>query len=252
MKNLLKLNIINNQLIRGYSSIPSSEASIAGTVKHYKHHLLVHTNESNWPKRAFETNQLTKELFRKLSLNPSQLMKESKLNFIKDSEMQDDQNTRINLSILPLGLKFNNLTLENIDHWIDSVAKNRLNFNNIKEENGWKIERISYDKVGLVCTHNEVDCRCGTTGVQIFDRLSELIKQNNLNYKLYKCSHIGGHKYAGNLVSYPDGHWYGNLNANNINEFFESWTQGGLMVDNWRGNHNFSGEEQLKFISQYQ
>ncbi|KAL7749346.1 mRNA splicing protein prp28 [Sorochytrium milnesiophthora] len=56
----------------------------------------------------------------------------------------------------------------------------------------------------LVCTHGEVDCRCGTKGGALYQHLAALPRSEVGT--VWQVSHIGGHKYAAN--TYPDGHWH--------------------------------------------
>lgn len=47
-------------------------------------------------------------------------------------------------------------------------------------------------------------------------RLRDLVQEANASapaVHLWECSHIGGHKYAGNIIVYPEGDWYGNLRS---------------------------------------
>lgn len=68
----------------------------------------------------------------------------------------------------------------------------------------------------FVCGHGSRDKRCGVCGPVLVSKLKEEIKLRRLKDQIYvhPCSHIGGHKYAGNLIIYsPDsdgrimGHW---------------------------------------------
>jgi len=76
----------------------------------------------------------------------------------------------------------------------------------------------------LVCTHGARDCRCGTSGGALFDALRrelELRRQNSREeddqiwerIRLGEVAHVGGHKYAANVLAFPVGDWLGNLRA---------------------------------------
>ena len=69
----------------------------------------------------------------------------------------------------------------------------------------------------FVCAHGSRDKRCGVCGPALIDKLNEEIESRGLKDQIFvsPCSHVGGHKYAGNLIIYsPDsegktmGHWY--------------------------------------------
>lgn len=68
----------------------------------------------------------------------------------------------------------------------------------------------------FVCAHGSRDRRCGVCGPALIQKLNEEIELRGLKDQVFvsPCSHIGGHKYAGNLIIYsPDqegkitGHW---------------------------------------------
>jgi hypothetical protein len=58
----------------------------------------------------------------------------------------------------------------------------------------------------LVCTHGKRDRCCATYGRPIVDALAALHGE-----AVWEVSHVGGHRFAGNLVSLPDGTVYGAL-----------------------------------------
>lgn len=68
----------------------------------------------------------------------------------------------------------------------------------------------------FVCAHNNRDKRCGVCGPILIEEFGKAIESKGLKDKVYvtACSHIGGHKYAGNVIIFsPDkdgkivGHW---------------------------------------------
>jgi anti-anti-sigma factor len=62
-----------------------------------------------------------------------------------------------------------------------------------------------------------------------------------------RTSHVGGHKYAGNVLIYPGGDWYGYVTPGDIPRLVEQHILGGQIVrDLWRGRMGLSPEEQLR------
>jgi hypothetical protein len=83
--------------------------------------------------------------------------------------------------------------------------------------------------------------------------------------QVYQTSHIGGHKYAGNVVVYGavhpcDGDWFGGINAGNAPAFLDALLGVEMGVDGgaealelrpfWRGRMGLSKEEQLALFEQ--
>ncbi|KAF7967278.1 hypothetical protein HWV62_34985 [Athelia sp. TMB] len=63
-----------------------------------------------------------------------------------------------------------------------------------------------------VCTHGARDCRCGDMGGAVVRALREEIQKRKLSsVKVAEVGHVGGHKWAANLLVYPHGEWLGNL-----------------------------------------
>lgn len=54
----------------------------------------------------------------------------------------------------------------------------------------------------FVCAHGSRDMRCGVCGPVLIDKFNELIESRDLKDKVFVsgCSHVGGHKYAGNVI----------------------------------------------------
>lgn len=58
----------------------------------------------------------------------------------------------------------------------------------------------------FICSHASVDQRCGYCGPRLVDAFEKRIEHYNLsNVTVVKTSHVGGHKYAGNVIVYPSG-----------------------------------------------
>jgi hypothetical protein len=58
----------------------------------------------------------------------------------------------------------------------------------------------------LVCTHGSHDTCCGTFGYPIYDRLRNgLAREAGSNLRVFRVSHLGGHRFAPNFVDMPEG-----------------------------------------------
>lgn len=73
----------------------------------------------------------------------------------------------------------------------------------------WKSER--QEKLSgtfvFVCTHASRDKRCGVCGPVILERFKQEVSSRGLTNQisLRPCSHVGQHKYAGNIIIFsPD------------------------------------------------
>lgn len=64
----------------------------------------------------------------------------------------------------------------------------------------------------LVCTHGMRDKCCAKFGQPFFREATHAAKQGDLpNTRVWRVSHIGGHRFAPTAISMPDGRYYGRL-----------------------------------------
>jgi hypothetical protein len=81
----------------------------------------------------------------------------------------------------------------------------------------------------FVCCHDFRDVRCGERGPALAAALQRLLRARDLTSKVgvFATSHVGGHKYAGNVVCYGaahpcDGDWFGGLTAEHAEAFLDA------------------------------
>jgi len=123
----------------------------------------------------------------------------------------------------------------------------------------------------FVCCHGSRDRRCGVHGVELSKRLKQevdkLVHNEDIqtgDIRVFQCSHIGGHKYAGNvlvhgLFSPYDGDWFGGLRAEDAGQFLNSLLMlpedcgGGhdnpVLRKWWRGRIGMTKEEQFQIYT---
>jgi hypothetical protein len=82
-------------------------------------------------------------------------------------------------------------------------------------EDYWQGRRIG-QSIGpqdiLVCTHGMRDKCCARFGQPFFREAKQAAEQGQLpNTRVWKVSHIGGHRFAPTAISLPDGRYYGRL-----------------------------------------
>lgn len=92
----------------------------------------------------------------------------------------------------------------------------------------------------LVCAHKLRDKRCGVAGPMIMEELSAACQGKDLQSKVavLGCSHVGGHKFAGNVIVYGaiGGHWYGRVKPCHAAAIIDTHImQGKVIKELWRG-----------------
>jgi hypothetical protein len=61
-----------------------------------------------------------------------------------------------------------------------------------------------------------VDIKCAACGPKLVNWLKEVAVEKQLgdeDVRVWPCSHVGGHRYAGNALVYPAGDWWGHINS---------------------------------------
>jgi hypothetical protein len=99
----------------------------------------------------------------------------------------------------------------------------------------------------LVCAHNTRDPRCGKCGPTLQIAFQSELSKLGLKEKtdVWRSSHLSGHRFAGIVVCYPSGNWYGRVTPKDIPALVKA-----EMVDHkhfkplWRGRIGLSVEEQ--------
>lgn len=99
----------------------------------------------------------------------------------------------------------------------------------------------------LVCTHGVHDVCCALRGrpvaMALASRWPELV---------WECSHIGGDRFAPNVVVLPDGFYYGNLNPDRAVTTVEAHLAGTVLTDRLRGMAGFLPPVQAAVIAAYE
>lgn len=82
----------------------------------------------------------------------------------------------------------------------------------------------------LVCTNGKHDPCCARDGLPVARELAGMVGE-----RVWECSHVGGDRFAGNLVCLPDGQFYGHLDAATARVVVAANEAGELVLDHWRG-----------------
>jgi hypothetical protein len=91
---------------------------------------------------------------------------------------------------------------------------------------GRLVERPVY----LVCTNGRRDACCARLGARVA-RALETARPG----RVWECSHLGGHRFAANVVCLPDGICYGRVAADDAALLAEAFERGELVLRNLRG-----------------
>jgi hypothetical protein len=83
----------------------------------------------------------------------------------------------------------------------------------------------------VVCTHGKRDRCCAVYGRPLFDSL-----RNELGDEwVWQCSHVGGDRFAGNLVVFPHGLYFGRVGAADVPAVVDASLDGRVYLERYRG-----------------
>jgi hypothetical protein len=90
-------------------------------------------------------------------------------------------------------------------------------------------ERI-VEPLYLVCTNGKHDPCCAEYGLPVARALGAVVPG-----RVWECSHVGGDRFAGNLVCLPDGVFYGHLDPPSARDVVAAHEDGRVLLERWRG-----------------
>ncbi|XP_060191580.1 altered inheritance of mitochondria protein 32-like [Lycium barbarum] len=223
----------------GFKRSEMYESKLAGTATSYDRHLfLCYKSHDTWPPRveASDTDLLPKLLSNALKARKDDIKIKTLLTVC---EVRDDMEVSDgDILIFPEMIKYRDLKESDVDAFVDDVLVNG---------NPWSSglqESLSGSYV-FVCAHNNRDRRCGVCGPILIEEFSKAIESKGLKDKVHvtACSHIGGHKYAGNVIIFSSGkdgeivgHWYGYVTPNDVPVLLDEHIGEGKVIERlWRG-----------------
>lgn len=84
----------------------------------------------------------------------------------------------------------------------------------------------------FVCVHGERDHRCGECGPPLVEALREALDAAGIDdVRVRATSHVGGHKYAGNVIVHPEGQWYGYVRPSDASRIVREHLIGGRVIE---------------------
>ncbi len=91
----------------------------------------------------------------------------------------------------------------------------------------------------FVCTNGRRDLCCARFGLPVYRRLQELVGD-----RVWQVSHVGGHRFAPNVLTLPDGVLYGRVQLEQVAAYTQVVESGALAFDWLRGRSCYPAEVQ--------
>ena len=88
----------------------------------------------------------------------------------------------------------------------------------------------------LVCTHGKRDACCARHGRPLYDALRDATDPD----LVWQSTHVGGDRFAGNVVVLPHGLYYGRVAPEHVAGFLATHAAGKVDLDRYRGRSRYS------------
>ncbi|KZT70602.1 hypothetical protein DAEQUDRAFT_667426 [Daedalea quercina L-15889] len=219
---LLSSTVIRRIIIRANArafSTTQARATLAGTVPYHESYVLLHTHQplSQYPPKS--KSPLWKKLTLKarswggivnFSWSSTQPVHPGYSGLGEDGGEEFYYATAFSVDGAPLHIP--EVSLANLDDVAGRLREHARSTQVTQETEEGRIDRESEADARLhlyVCTHGSRDCRCGDTGGDVAKALHEEITKRGLwdRLSLGQVAHVGGHKYAANVLVFPLGDW---------------------------------------------
>jgi (2Fe-2S) ferredoxin len=110
----------------------------------------------------------------------------------------------------------------------------------------WQVHANPSASMILICSHRRRDKRCGVTAPILAREFDHVLRENDIDEQgdrgtaVMMVSHVGGHKFAGNLICYTHqgtrGTWYGRVKPCHCKQIVEETIlQGKIVKELYRG-----------------
>ncbi|MDX1624341.1 MAG: sucrase/ferredoxin-like family protein [Gemmatimonadota bacterium] len=204
------------------------ENPLSDTVKPYHRHVFACTGATSWPARLREGNGLLARMAREVRARRDAGGEIPKLTA---TDEPSSGSRGYDLLVFPERIRYRSVDGAT---W-RAVLRDHL-------DGGEPSPAVDHDPLPgrwvFVCVHGERDDRCGRCGPPLIDALREAVRARGLDDVAVRAtSHVGGHKYAGNVLVYPGGQWYGYVRPDDADRIVEEHlVEGDIVHDLHRGS----------------
>eukprot|EP00013_Stygamoeba_regulata_P015045 CAMPEP_0177681822 /NCGR_PEP_ID=MMETSP0447-20121125/30928_1 /TAXON_ID=0 /ORGANISM="Stygamoeba regulata, Strain BSH-02190019" /LENGTH=312 /DNA_ID=CAMNT_0019191279 /DNA_START=161 /DNA_END=1096 /DNA_ORIENTATION=- len=217
--------------------------TLLGTVKTYHRHLLVCDGNDSWtvPKITADPSAFAAKLCATIKRYKTELKADNKSILAACSEPSlRAKDGATDVIVYPEALRYS-LTEAQLDDFVKGqVVEGRV-------VQDLKPAPLQFKRMVLVCTHGARDKRCGRIGPQVKSKLQELLAAKGLTEQdvvVRGSSHLGGHKYAGVMVVYPEGDWYGYVTSRDADKLIHKYmTDDVVFKEKWRGRMGLTKDQ---------
>lgn len=97
----------------------------------------------------------------------------------------------------------------------------------------------------FVCTHGKRDRCCAKYGRTVLSAFREMSDSFSPRFAVRECTHLGGDRFAANVICFPSGHMYGHVEASDVLSIMEAERRASPFLPRYRGCTFLEGPTQL-------
>jgi hypothetical protein len=95
------------------------------------------------------------------------------------------------------------------------------------------------EPIFLVCANGKRDPCCAKYGLPVYDQIATINRD-----MVWQSTHLGGHRFATNLLCFPHGILYGRVDEDSALPLIDAYVAGNLLLDKYRGRTCFDSQVQ--------
>ncbi len=177
-----------------------------------------------WGRHAFEESALPSEV-KQFFKQTTARVRHSRLLLIKTDRARRD--ARMNLFVVRCRERSPFVVRLQIEKYFDVLRYDLAAVASGKDLQGGE---ISEAPLFLVCTHGRRDKCCAKFGMPLYNALRERAGES-----VWQSSHVGGDRFAGNLVCFPHGLFYAHATPESARRVAEAYRAGRVLTEELRG-----------------
>ena len=182
-----------------------------------------------WGRKAFEESALPPEVKRFFE-DATARIKHSRVLFIKTDRGRAD--VRMNLFVVRCRERSPFIVRLRVERYYDLLGYDLAAVASGRDPQGGE---TSAEPLFLVCTHGRRDKCCAKFGVPLYNALREHVGDS-----VWQSSHVGGDRFAGNLVCFPHGLFYAHATPEAGRRLADAYRAGRVLAEEFRGRACYS------------
>ena len=220
-------------------------SNLYNTFKPYRYHFLVQQGSpKSWPEHVEkEESSIAKAFSDRLeAMGAKDKESRSLLTLYQDDQCDDSP---LNVIVFPSAKVYQNVSLADVEQLIQIVTSES---DDTLQDLKLKEKLVEKKAFVLICSHGKRDKKCGVAGPLLVEEFKKVLSIQGLEDQVpvVSVSHIGGHKFAGNIILYQKderdlwiGDWYGRIRTCHVESIVQECIKDGkVFQDLWRGRFN--------------